>query len=106
MNISQVEKKEEKFELCSELFDYAAHNGSNYLNGYCMVSILLSFPVLVGGFIVYLSVPLGYQLWDKKRQSWKLPLKWYVMLWIVSAWTGRCSCSATAGTQKGVLQAL
>lgn len=41
-----VEKEGEKFELCSRRFDHAVHNGSNYLNGHCMVSILLSFPVL------------------------------------------------------------
>ena len=40
---TMVEKEGEKFELCSRLFDHAAHNGSNYLNGHGMVSILLSF---------------------------------------------------------------
>ncbi len=64
---TMVEKEGEKFELRSKLFDHAAHNGSNYLNGHCMVSILLSFPVLVDGCIRYLSVPLGYQIWDKKQ---------------------------------------
>lgn len=43
---TMVEKKGEKFELRSRLFDHAAHNVSNYLNGHCMVSILLSFPVM------------------------------------------------------------
>ncbi len=62
---TMVEKKGKKFELCSKLFDHAAHNGSNYLNGHCMVSILLSFPVLADGSIRYLSVPLGYRLWNK-----------------------------------------
>lgn len=64
---TMVEKKGGKFELRSKLFDHAAHNGSNYLNGHCMVSILLSFPVLADGSIRYLSVPLGYRLWDKKQ---------------------------------------
>ena len=64
---TMVEKEGDKFELRSRLFDHAAHNGSNYLNGHCMVSILLSFPVLEDGFIRYLSVPLGYRLWDKKQ---------------------------------------
>lgn len=64
---TMVEKEGEKFELCSRIFDHAAHNGSNYLNGHCMVSILLSFPVLADGSIRYLSVPLGYRLWDKKQ---------------------------------------
>ena len=64
---TMVEKEGDKFELCSRLFDHAAHNGSNYLNGHCMVSILLSFPVMAGGSIRYLSVPLGYQLWDREQ---------------------------------------
>ncbi len=64
---TMVEKEGEKFELRSELFDHDAHNGSNYLNGHCMVSILLSFPVMAGGCIRYLSVPLGYRIWDKKQ---------------------------------------
>ena len=64
---TMVEKEGEKFELRSKLFDHAAHNGSNYLNDHCMVSILLSFPVFADGAIRYLSVPLGYQLWDKKQ---------------------------------------
>ena len=64
---TMVEKEGKKFELCSKLFDHAAHNGSNYLNGHCMVSILLSFPVWTDGSIRYLSVPLGYQLWDKTQ---------------------------------------
>ena len=66
---TMVEKFGKKFELCSELFDHAAHNGSNYLNGHCMVSILLSFPVLKDGQIQYLSVPLGYRLWDKEKSK-------------------------------------
>ena len=37
---TMVEKEGEKFELRSKLFDHAAHNGSNYLNGHCLVSIL------------------------------------------------------------------
>ena len=34
-----------------------------------MVSILLSFPVLKDGQIQYLSVPLGYRLWDKEKSK-------------------------------------
>lgn len=62
-----IEKSSRKFELCSKLFDHAAHNGSNYLNGHCMVSLLLSFPMLQDGIIRYLSVPLGYRLLDKEK---------------------------------------
>ena len=34
-----------KFEDVSTLFDHAAHNGSNYLNGHCFVSVMLCVPV-------------------------------------------------------------
>lgn len=60
-----AEKFGKKFVLCPKLFDHAARNGSNYLNGHCMVSVLLSFPVSRDSQIQYLSVPLGYRLWDK-----------------------------------------
>lgn len=64
---TMVAKFGKKFEDVSKLFDHAAHNGSNYLNGHCMVSVLLSFPVMADDSIRYLSVPLGYRLWDKKQ---------------------------------------
>ena len=64
-----VEKSGGHFELCSKLYDHAAHNGSNYLNGHCMVSLLLSFPVYQNGKILYLSVPVGYRLWDKEKSK-------------------------------------
>ncbi len=34
-----------------------------------MVSLLLSFPVLLDGKLLYLSVPLGYRLWDKETSK-------------------------------------
>jgi len=37
-----------KFEDVSKLFDHAAHNGSNYLNGHCFVSIMLCVSVQKG----------------------------------------------------------
>ncbi len=66
---TMVEKSGKHFELCSKLYDHAAHNGSHYLNGHCMVSLLLSFPVCQDGKIRYLSVPVGYRLWDKKKSK-------------------------------------
>ena len=60
-----IEKFGENFARRSKLYDHAEHNDSNYLNGHCMVSLLLSFPVFWEGKIHYYSVPLGYCLWDK-----------------------------------------
>ena len=51
----------------TKLFDHAGHNGSNYLNGHCFVSIMLSVPVLDRGTIRYLSFPVGYRMWTKER---------------------------------------
>ena len=69
---TMVEKAGTKFELCSKLFDHAAHNGSNYLNGHCMVSLMLSFPVLRDEKIHYISVSLNYRLWDKEKSKLKM----------------------------------
>lgn len=59
-----ISKFGKKFENVSKLFDHVAHNGSNYLNGHCFVSIMLCVPVLDHDKISYLSVPLGYRMWQ------------------------------------------
>lgn len=69
---TMVAKFGKKFEHVSKLFDHAAHNGSNYLNGHCFVSVLLCIPVFQKGKIVYLSVPLGYRLWQKSESKLEL----------------------------------
>lgn len=61
-----------KFEDVSKLFDHAAHNGSNYLNGHCFVSLMLCVPVWSGGRVHYLAVPLGYRMWQKKESKLEL----------------------------------
>ena len=61
-----------KFEDVSKLFDHAAHNGSNYLNGHCFVSVMLCVPVWNKNRIHYLSVPLGYRIWQKKESKLEL----------------------------------
>ena len=62
---TMVSKFGKKFEDVSKLFDHAAHNGSNYLNGHCFVSIMLCVPVWKHNKCVYLSIPLGYRMWKK-----------------------------------------
>ena len=62
-----VEKSGEKFEHGSKLFDHAAHNGSNYLNGHCFVSLLLSIPVKDSLGCRYLSFPVAYRMWTKEQ---------------------------------------
>lgn len=66
---TMVEKYGVKFRACSKLFDHAAHNGSNYLNGHCFVSVMMHVPVMSADRIVYLSLPLGYRLWTKEASK-------------------------------------
>ncbi|MFT4105558.1 MAG: hypothetical protein QM657_07355 [Lacrimispora sp.] len=58
-----------KLEDVSKLFDHAAHNGSNYLNGHYFVSLMLWVPVWNGNRISCLAVPLGYRMWKKSESK-------------------------------------
>ena len=69
---TMVSKFGKKFENVSKLFDHTAHNGSNYLNGHCFVSIMLCVPVWKNDKCVYLSVPLGYRMWQKDTSKLNL----------------------------------
>ena len=69
---TMVEKYGTKFQARSRLFDHAAHNGSNYLNGHCFVSIMLHVPFQSADGIIYLSVPLSYRLWTKELSKLEL----------------------------------
>ena len=69
---TMVPKSEKKFEDVSKLFDHAAHNESNYLNGHCFVSIMLCVPVWNQNRIRYVSVPLGYRMWPGSESKLKL----------------------------------
>ena len=72
---TMVAKFGKKFENVSVLFDHAAHNGSNYLNGHCFVSLLLCIPVWSKEKISYLSIPLGYRMWNKQESKLELAAK-------------------------------
>lgn len=63
---TMAEKFGKKFEHCSKLYDHAAHNGSNYLNGHCFVSLMLSVPTANDG---YLSVPVACRMWTKTKSK-------------------------------------
>jgi hypothetical protein len=69
---TMISKFGRKFENVSKLFDHAAHNGSNYLNGHCFVSLMLCVPVWNNRKVVYQAVPLGYRMWQKKESKLEL----------------------------------
>ena len=58
---TMVSKFGTKFENVSKLFDHAAHNGSNYLNGHCFVSVMLCVPVWNGDKVYYLSLTFCFE---------------------------------------------
>ena len=60
-----TEKFGKKFEYWGKLYDHAAHNGSEYLNGHCFVSLMLSVPLKAAGKI--LSFPATYRMWTKEQ---------------------------------------
>ena len=62
-----TEKFGEKFECWGKLYDHAAHNGSNYLNGHCFVSLMLSVPLKAAEKI--LSFPVAYRMWTKAQSK-------------------------------------
>ena len=67
-----VPKSGKKFDHIFKLYDHAAHAGSSYLNGHCFVSLMLCVPVWKQGKISYLSIPLGYRMWDKSKSKLQL----------------------------------
>ena len=69
---TMVAKAGTRFENVSKLFDHAAHYGSIYLNGHCFVSIMLCIPVWKNDRVYYLSLPLGYRMWQKKESKLEL----------------------------------
>ena len=56
-----VEKFGQAFAYRSKLFDHAAHNGSNYLNGHCFVSLLIAVPIKDDTGCRYIPCPVAYR---------------------------------------------
>ena len=106
-----VPKSGTKIEGVSKLFDHAAHKGCRYLDGHCFVSLMLCVPVwdnVAPGktrTFSYLSVPLGYRMW-KRRRSWRWLPAWCALP--CPHFPGRRTSwhCVTAGMQKKISCAL
>lgn len=57
----------DKFDCYAKLFDHTKHDGTCYLNGHCFVSLVISIPILFLGKIRYITLPVGYKLYDKSE---------------------------------------
>ncbi|MBF8984909.1 transposase [Lutibacter sp. B2] len=59
-----------KFDCCAKLFDHAAKDKKNrYIHGHCFVSLVLNIPLKYNDTIKYLSLPIGYRLYDKEANK-------------------------------------
>ena len=57
----------DKFDCYSKLFDHTKHDGTSFLNGHCFVSLVINIPILFCGKIKYITLPVGYKLYDKSE---------------------------------------
>ena len=58
-----------KFDCCFHLFDHTNKNGTSYLDGHCFVSLVINIPLFWSGRIKYLSIPVGYRLYDRQQSK-------------------------------------
>ena len=62
-----------KFDCYFHLFDHTNKTGNSYLDGHCFVSLVVNIPLLYKGNTVrYLSLPVGYRLYDKEKSKLKI----------------------------------
>ena len=73
-----VAKFGKKFEDAAVLFDHSDHTGHPYVNGHCFVSPTICVPAVLTARgvsrIHYVSVPVGYEMWNKDGDKSKLEL--------------------------------
>ncbi|SHK68063.1 IS701 family transposase [Tepidibacter formicigenes] len=55
----------DKFEHRYKLFDHAKHNGNSFMNGHCIVSMTMSIPMQIDNGFKYITIPIGYKVYDK-----------------------------------------
>jgi len=70
-----LEKFGTHFECYQTMFDHAKHNGTNYLKGHCFVALSISIPVIVGGSIRYLNIPVSFRLRSEKENKLQMASK-------------------------------
>lgn len=95
-----------KFKNIPKLFDHASHNSSNQLNGHCFVSLMLCVPAWNHDKISYVTVPLGYLMWQKKNPSLSLQHPWCVRSCLNFHPRKMLSYFVTSGIQSEILYPL
>ena len=80
---TMVAKAGTRFENVSKLFDHAAHNGSNYLNGHCFVSIMLCIPVWKNDRMKYIPLFLYSFRWNIETSYYEQKTFWSLCSYMV-----------------------
>ena len=85
---TMVAKAGTRFENVSKLFDHAAHNGSNYLNGHCFVSIMLCIPVWKNNRMKYIPLFLYSFRWNIETSYYEQKTFWSLCRYMVRSCKG------------------
>jgi len=85
---TMVAKAGTRFENVSKLFDHAAHNGSNYLNGHCFVSIMLCIPVWKNDRMKYIPLFLYSFRWNIETSYYEQKTFWSLCRYMVRSCKG------------------
>ena len=85
---TMVAKAGTRFENVSKLFDHAAHNGSNYLNGHCFVNIMLCIPVWKNDRMKYIPLFLYSFRWNIETSYYEQKTFWSLCRYMVRSCKG------------------
>ena len=85
---TMVAKAGTRFENVSKLFDHAAHNSSNYLNGHCFVSIMLCIPVWKNDRMKYIPLFLYSFRWNIETSYYEQKIFWSLCSYTVRSCKG------------------
>ena len=85
---TMVAKAGTRFENVSKLFDHAAHNDSNYLNGHCFVSIMLCIPVWKNDRMKYIPLFLYSFRWNIETSYYEQKTFWSLCSYMVRSCKG------------------
>ena len=85
---TMVAKAGTRFENVSKLFDHAAHNGSNYLNGHCFVSIMFCIPVWKNDRMKYIPLFLYSFRWNIETSYYEQKTFWSLCSYMVRSCKG------------------
>ena len=110
---TMVAKAGIRFENVSKLFDHAAHNGSNYLNGHCFVNIMLCIPVWKNDRMKHIPLFLYSFRWNIETSYYEQKTFWSLCRYMVRSCKGIemlvnliniCYCAMTKALKQLIRQ--